>query len=42
MKLTLIAFGSVGTAGTCAWQCETVRAWVECACEAVCIALGLA
>jgi len=40
MKL-LIALGSVGTAGTCAWQCETVRAALECAGEAICIALGL-
>ena len=41
MKLALIALGTAGT-GICAWQCETVRAWLECLCEAACIALGLA
>ena len=40
MKLGLIALGTVCT-GACAWQCETVRAWLECACEAAYIALGL-
>jgi hypothetical protein len=42
MKVALIALGTVGTAGTAAWQCDTVRAWLECCCEAICTALGLA
>ena len=40
MKLGIIALGT-GAAG-CAWQCENVRAVIACACEAVCIALGVA
>lgn len=41
MKIALIVLGTLGTAATCAWQCETVRAAMECAGEAICIALGL-
>ena len=42
MKIALIALGATGAAGTCAWQCESLRAWVECCCEAICLTLGLA
>jgi hypothetical protein len=42
MKIALIALGTVGTASTAAWQCETVREWLGCCCEAICRALGVA
>ena len=41
MKLTLFALGTVGTAGTCALQCESVRAALACVGDAICIALGI-
>ena len=42
MKIALIALGATGAAGTYAWQCDTIRGWLECCCEAVCHWLGIA